>query len=84
MAGGEQPGLEVYFSIAKFIWPIALWAAHTSFRLKKLETDVDTIFWLFRGRQGKRDRSIRARVRRKTFEIKKKFSKYGGQSHESS
>jgi hypothetical protein len=62
-----------YVDIAKVLWPIALWVAGVNYRLKKLESDVDLIFYMFRGRKGMRNRSIISRVRRTYFEMRKRY-----------
>ena len=67
--------LDQYINVAKIIWPVVAWVAMVNHRLKKLEKDVDFVFWKMRGGKdgGLRKRSINSRVKRFNYDIRKKL-----------
>jgi hypothetical protein len=75
--------LEQVVLIAKVIWPIAAWVAWVNATVKRTEKDLDHLYFVLRGRDGKRSRTFRGRVKRRYFEMRKaingkRFSKNSG------
>ena len=67
-------------AVAKVIWPVAAWVALVNQRLKKLEHDVDYLYWKLRGGKAgaMRQRSIGSRIKRLKHEVRKRI--HGGKN----
>lgn len=66
--------LDDIIKAVKLLWPIAAWVALVNQRLKHLEHDVDTLYYLLRGKKGMRVRSLSGRIRRLKFQIRKRIN----------
>jgi hypothetical protein len=66
--------VDQYIAVAKIVWPIAAWTVWVNASVKKNQKDLDYLFWKLRGGGANkmRCRSVKSRLKRTSFTIRKK------------
>lgn len=65
--------LDTYVKLAKILWPIAAWVGWVNVTVKRTEKDLDHLYFVMRGKQGRRNRSLPAKLKRTSYQIRKKI-----------